>query len=45
MVNVLASCAEGRGFDPRPSQTKDIKTGNCYFSAKHEAKSQNNVSG
>ena len=25
MVSVLASSAEGRGFDPRPGQTKDFK--------------------
>ena len=55
MVSVLASSAEGRGFDPRPGQTKDIKIGICCFSAKHaafrsksidwSAQSQNNVSG
>ena len=37
MVSVLASGAEGRGFDPRPGQTKDIKIGICCFSAKHAA--------
>ena len=37
MVSVLASSAEGRGFDPRPRQTKDIKFGICCFSAKHAA--------
>ena len=55
MVSVLASSAEGRGFDPRPGQTKDIKIGICCISAKHaairsksidwSAQSQNNVSG
>ena len=55
LVSVLASSAEGRGFDPRPGQTKDIKIGICCFSAKHaafrsksidwSAQSQNNVSG
>ena len=30
VVSVLASSAEGRGFDP---QTKDIKIGICCFSA------------
>ena len=54
MVSVLASSAEGRGFDPRPGQTKDIKIGICCFSAKQaafrskrivwSAQSQNNVS-
>ena len=53
MVNVLASSAEWRGFDPRPGQTKDNKIGICCFSAKHaafrskskdwSAQSQNNV--
>ena len=38
MVTVLASSAEGRGFDPRPGQTKDIKID-------WSAQSQNNVSG
>ena len=55
MVSVLASSAEGRGFDPRPGQTKDIKICKCCFFAKHaafrsksidwSAQSQNNVSG
>ena len=55
MVSVLASSAVGRGFDPRPGQTKDFKIGICCFSAKHaalrskskdwSAQSQNNVSG
>ena len=35
MVSVLASSAEGRGFDPRPGQTEIIKIGICCFSAKH----------
>ena len=37
MVSVLASSAGGRGFDPRPGQTKDIKIGICCFSARHAA--------
>ena len=55
MVSVLASSAEGRRFDPRPGQTKDIKIRIGCFSAKHAAfrskstdwspQSQNNVSG
>ena len=55
MVSVLASSAEGRGFDPQPGQTKDIKIGVCCFSSKHtafrsksidwSAQSQNNLSG
>ena len=54
MVSVIASSAEGRGFDPRPGQTTDIKIGIYFFSAKHAAfrsksidwwaQSQNNVS-
>ena len=53
MVSVLASSVEGRGFDPRPGQTEDIKIGIGCFSAKHtafrsksidwSAQSQNNV--
>ena len=35
MVSVLA--ADGRGFDPRPCQTKDITNGICCLSAKHAA--------
>ena len=55
MVSVLAPSAKGRGIDPRPGQTKDIKIGIWCFSAKHvafrskskdwSAQSQNNVSG
>ena len=55
MVSMLALSVEGRGFDPRPGQTKDIKIGICCFSAKHaafssksidwSAQSQDNVSG
>ena len=37
MVSVLATSAEGRGFDTRPVQTKDIKIGICCFSTKHAA--------
>ena len=54
MVSVLVSSAEGRGFDPRPGNTKDFKIGICCFPAKHAAlrskskdwwaQSQNNVS-
>ena len=54
MVSVLASSAEGRGFDPRLGQTKDFKIGICCFSPKHttlrskskdwSAQSQNNLS-
>ena len=55
MVSVLASSAEGLGFDPLLGQTKDFKIGICCFSAKHDAfrnnnkdwsaQNQNNVSG
>ena len=55
MVRVLAPSAEGRGFDPRPGQTKDFKIGICCFSTMHAAlrskckdwlaQSQNDVSG
>ena len=55
MVSMLASSAEGLGFDPLRGQTKDIKIDICCFSAKNTAfrskskdwlaKSQNNVSG
>ena len=55
MVGVFASSAEGRGFDPRPGQTKDFNIGIYCFSAKHaalsskskdwSAQSQNNMSG
>ena len=37
MVSVLASSAEGLGFDPRLGKTKDIKIGICCFFAKHAA--------
>ena len=37
MISMLASSAEGRGEDPRPGQTEDIKIGICCFSAKHAA--------
>ena len=37
MVNVLASSAVDRGFEPRSGQTKDYKIGICCFSAKHTA--------
>ena len=30
-VRVSASCAGGRGFDPRPRQTKGFKTGSSGF--------------
>ena len=55
MVSVLASSAEGRGFDPRPGQTKDFKIGISCLSDNHaalrskskdwSARSQKNVSG
>jgi hypothetical protein len=35
MVSMLASSAVDRGFEFRPSQTKDHKIGIWYFSAKH----------
>ena len=54
MVNVLASGAIDRGFEPRSGQTKDYAIGMCCFSAKHAAlrrkskdwltRNQNNVS-
>ena len=34
IVSLLASSAEGRGFDTRPDQTKDIKICICCFSSK-----------
>ena len=37
MVNVLASSAVDRGFEPRWGQTKDYKIGICCFFAKHAA--------
>ena len=37
MVNVFASSAVDRGFEPRSGQTKDYKIGVCCFSAKHTA--------
>jgi hypothetical protein len=54
MVSVLASSAVDRGFEFRPSQTKDYKIGICCFSIKHAtlrrkskgwlARNQDNVS-
>jgi hypothetical protein len=54
MVNMLASNAVDRGFEPRSGQTKDFKIDICCFSAKHAAlrrkskdwlaQNQNNVS-
>ena len=54
MVNVLASSAVDRGFEPRSGQTKYYKIGICCVSAKHaalmrknkdwSARNQNNVS-
>ena len=37
MVSVLASSAKGRGFDPGPGQTKDIKIfiAACPLSTQH----------
>jgi hypothetical protein len=53
IVNVLASNAVVRGFEPLSGQSKDYKFGICYFSAKHAslrsksiywlARNQNNV--
>ena len=40
MVNVLASSAVDRGFEPRSSHTKDYKTGIYCFFAKHGALSR-----
>ena len=37
MLNVLASSAVDRGFEPRSGQTKDNTIGICCFSAKHAA--------
>ena len=37
MINLLASRAVDRGFEPRSGQTKDFKIGICCFSAKHAA--------
>ena len=37
MVSMLTFSAEGHGFGPNPSQTKDIKIGICCFSAKYTA--------
>jgi hypothetical protein len=37
MVNVLASNAVDRGFEPLSGQIKDYKIGICCFSAKHAA--------
>ena len=37
MVNMLASSAVDRGFEPRSDQSKDCKIGMCCFSAKHAA--------
>ena len=54
MVNMLASNAVDRGFEPRSGQTKDFKIAICCFSSKHAAlrrkskdwlaQNQNNVS-
>ena len=54
MVNMLASSAVDRGFEPRSGQTKDYEIGMCCFSALHaasrrkskdwSARNQNNVS-
>ena len=37
MVNVLASSAVERGFEPRSGKTKDYDIGMCCFSAKYAA--------
>jgi hypothetical protein len=52
MVNVLASSAVDRGFEPRSGLTKDYIFGMCCFSTEHAALrrkskdwlAQNNVS-
>ena len=54
MVNMLASSAVDRGFEPWSGQTKDFKIDICCFCAKHAAlrrkskdwlaQNQNNVS-
>ena len=41
MVNVLASSAVNRGFEPRLGETKDYKIVICCFSAKHTALRRN----
>ena len=35
MVSMLASSDEGRGFDPRPGQTKDISIAASPLSTQH----------
>ena len=45
MVRVLVSSAKGRGFDPRPGQTKDTKIDISFFSAKLAAFSSNSKTG
>ena len=35
MVNVLASSAVNREFEPRSGQTKDYQIGHCYFLSNH----------
>ena len=37
MVNVFASSAVERGFEPRSGQTKDYEIGICCFSANNAA--------
>ena len=37
MVNMLASSAVDRGFEPRSGQTIDYTIGICCFSTKHAA--------
>jgi hypothetical protein len=54
IVNVLASSAVDRGFDPRSGQIKDYEIGICCFSCKYDslkrkskdwlARNQDNVS-
>jgi hypothetical protein len=41
MVSVLASSVVDREFESWSGQTKDYKTGICYFSAKHVNNSTN----
>ena len=45
MVNVLASCAVYRGFDPRSGQTNDYTIGSCCFSPAHATLRRMNKTG
>jgi hypothetical protein len=37
MVSVGTSSAVDRGFEPQSGETKDYKSGICYFTARHAA--------